>query len=162
MRTLCKRIDQIQQSGEDPATADEIFTMPLSSTRCLSDIYNEAADGLVSDDGLAGPSTIGVLLNEEKSIQEALHAPEELAKKIVRAWGFNFNDTHFEKKRNLYHVIYTGDHVDFMYMDLNNPAVLGWASHVKCKSGNVSRFSGRIHTHDLVASATPYNTRKVN
>ena len=92
MRTLCKRIDQIQQSGEDPATADEIFTMPLSSTRCLSDIYNEAADGLVSDDGLAGPSTIGVLLNEEKSIQEALHAPEELAKKIVRAWGFNFND----------------------------------------------------------------------
>ena len=49
-----------------------------------------------------------------------------------------------------------------MYMDLNNPYVLGWASHVKCKSGNVSKFSGRIHTHDLVASSTPFNTRKVN
>ena len=47
-------------------------------------------------------------------------------------------------------------------MDLNSPYVLGWASHVKCKSGNISRFSGRKHTHDLVASTTLYNTRKVN
>ena len=162
LQTLCDRIEEIQRRGGDANTADEIFTMPLQSTPRLSELYNEAADGIVSDDGLRGPSAIGVLLAEEKSIQEALDAPEELAEKIIRAWGFNFNDTHYNKKRNLYHVIYTDDHIDFMYLDLNSRHVLGWASHVKCKSGNVSRFSGRIHTHNLVASATPYHTRKVN
>ena len=162
LRTLCERIDKIQSGSGDVNAADEIFTMPLESTPRLSELYNEAADGLIPDNGLSGPSAIGLLPAEEKDIQEALDAPEDLAEKIVRAWGFNFNDTHYEKKRNLYHVIYTGDHVDFMYMDLRSPHVLGWASHVKCKSGNISRFSGKIHTHDLVASATPYNTRKVN
>ena len=162
LQTLCDRIEEIQRGGGDANPADEIFTMPLQSTPRLSELYNEAADGIVSDDGLRGPSAIGVLLAEEKSIQEALDAPEELAEKIIRAWGFNFNDTHYNKKRNLYHVIYTDDHIDFMYLDLNSRHVLGWASHVKCKSGNVSRFSGRIHTHNLVASATPYHTRKVN
>ena len=162
LRTLCDRIKEIQRGGGDVNTADEIFTMPLESTPRLSELYNEASDGLICEDGLTGPSAIGVLPSEEKSIQEALDAPEDLAEKIVRAWGFNFNDTPYDKKRNLYHVIYTGDHVDFMYLDLNNPYVLGWASHVKCRSGNISRFSGRIHTHDLVASTTPYNTCKVN
>ena len=162
MRTLCDRIEEIQLGGGDANPADEIFTMPLESTPRLSELYNDAADRIVCDEGLSGPSAIGVLSAEEKSIQEALDAPEELVEKIVRAWGFNFNDTHYDKKRNLYHVIYTGDHLNFMCMDLNSPYVLGWARHVKCKSGNISRFSGRIHTHDLVASTTLYNTRKVN
>ena len=162
LRTLCQRIDSLQQSGTDASASDEIFTVPLCATPSLNDVYNKAADGIICDDGLAGPSTIGVLSNEEKTIQEALDEPLPFAEKAVRAWGFNFNDTHYEKKRNLYHVIYTGDHIDYMYMDLNSPAVLGWASHVKCKSGNVSRFSGKIHTHDLVASCTPYHTRKLN
>ena len=125
-------------------------------------MYNDAADGIIPDEGTAGPSAVGVFSEEEKTVQEAFDDPENLAEKIVRSWGFNFNDTEYEKKRNLYRVIYTGDHVDFLYMDLNSLQVLGWASHVKCKSGNVSKFSGKIHTHDLVASCTPYHTRKVN
>ena len=115
MRTLCDRIEEIQRGGGDANPAAEIFTMPLESTPRLSELYNDAADRIVCDEGLSGPSAIGVLSAEEKSIQEALDAPEELAEKIVRAWGFNFNDTHYDKKRNLYHVIYTGDHLNFVY-----------------------------------------------
>ena len=74
--------------------------------------------------------------------------------------GFNFNDTPFPTKRNLYHVIYTGEHVDYIYNDLSDAQILGWASHVKCKNSNAGRFSGRIHTHDLVAVVNPYEARK--
>ena len=95
MRTLCDRIEEIQRGGGDANPADEIFMMPLESTPRLSELYNEAADGIVCDEGLSGPSAIGVLSAEEKSIQEVLDAPEELVEKIVRAWGFNFNDTHY-------------------------------------------------------------------
>ena len=123
LQTLCDRIDAIQQSDKIITTSDEIFTVPLCSTPNFNEAYNEAADGIVSDDGLAGPSAIGVISSEEKSIQEALDNLQALAEKIVSAWGFNFNDTHYEKKRNLYHLIYTGDHVDYLHMDLNSPSV---------------------------------------
>ena len=95
LRTLCDRIEEIQCGGGDANPAAEIFTMPLESTPRLSELYNDAADRIVCDEGLSGPSAIGVLSAEEKSIQEVLDAPEELVEKIVRAWGFNFNDTHY-------------------------------------------------------------------
>ena len=68
LRTLCQRIDSLQQSGTNASASDEIFTVLLCTTPSLNDVYNEVADGIICDDGLVGPSTIGVLSNEEKTI----------------------------------------------------------------------------------------------
>ena len=75
-------------------------------------------------------------------------------------WGFDFNDSKVDKKTNLYHVIFTGEENDSIYEDIRGCIVLGWASHVKCKSGGVGRLSGRAHTHELVASPAQFESRK--
>lgn len=118
----------------------------------------QAIDEIIPDDGLAGPSVVGVI-PDERDVQKEIENSGTQHERIVREWGFNFNDTPFPRKRNLYHVIYTDEHVDYIYNDLSDPQILGWASHVKCKNGNVGRFSGRIHTHDLVAVVNPYEAR---
>ena len=53
-------------------------------------------------------------------------------------------------------MIYTGEQTDHIFSDLADAQVLGWASHVKCKTGGNSKFSGPIHTQDLVATSNPY------
>ena len=122
-------------------------------------IIKQAIDEIIPDEGLAGPTVVGVIPDEERDVQKEIENSETQHERIVREWGFNFNDTPFPRKRNLYHVIYTDEHVDYIYNDLSDPQILGWASHVKCKNGNVGRFSGRIHTHDLVAVVNPYEAR---
>ena len=53
-------------------------------------------------------------------------------------------------------MIYTGEQTDHIFSDLADAQLLGWASHVKCKTGGNSKFSGPIHTQDLVATSNPY------
>lgn len=83
--------------------------------------YTMKHNRIVSDEGLTGSSVVGVWPAEEKAIQEEIEGPGTHHERIVREWGFNFNDSPFEKKWNLYHVIYTGEHEDYLYMDLRNP-----------------------------------------
>ena len=100
-----------------------MFTVPHTSTPCLGEIYKHATDGTIPDEGLTGPSVIGCLPAEEKAVQEEIENPGKYHEQIVRDWGFNFNDSPFpKKKRNLYHVIYTGEHTDHIYSDLADPA----------------------------------------
>ena len=72
------------------------------------------------------------------------------------------NDSKYERKRNLYHVMYTDEHEGLLYLDMQEPQLLGFASHIKCKAGGSGRFSGRFHSHDFLAVSTPFNTRKAN
>ena len=162
VRKLCKRIEEIQRLDNTDDLRDEIFTIPVSSTPTLGRIYEQANDGIISAEGLGGPSVIGVRQSEEHKVQKDIENPGLLHEEIVRSWGFNFNDSKFERKRNLYHVIYTGEHEDHLCLDMQEPQLLRYASHVKCKAGGSGRFSGRIHTHDLIAVSTPFNTRKAN
>ena len=118
VKRLCDRINKLQQSTADVGITDEIFTIPFHSTLELGEIYNGAADGVIPDDGLTGPSIVGVPSSEERKVQEEIEHPRIYHKAVVRSWGFNFNDSPFGKKRNLYHVIYTGEHNDHLYMDM--------------------------------------------
>ena len=162
VRALCKRIEELQQTDGDSEMTEHIFTVPTSSTPRLSDVYNEASDGIIPDNRLTGPLVVGCIPDEESSIQKAITEPESIQEHIVRSWGFNFDDTQHKRKRNLYHVIYMGDHLDFIYADLNCLQVLRWASHIKWRSGTGGKFGGKIHTYDVVAAVTPFNTRKSN
>ena len=64
--------------------------------------------------------------------------------------GFNFNDTRYERKVNLCHIIYMDEKNKKFYNDCYDPCILGWAMHEKCYSNDYGRFNGRIHTHELV------------
>lgn len=60
VRKLCRRIEQIQDADNSTELPDEIFTIPMHSTPMLTDIYNEAFDRTVSDEGFTGSSVVGV------------------------------------------------------------------------------------------------------
>ena len=162
VRNLCKRIEEIQRLDNTDDLGDEIFTISVSSTPTLGRIYEQANDGIISAEGLSGPSVIGVRQSEEHKVQKEIENPTLLHEEIVRSWGFNFNDSKFETKRNLYHVIYTKEHEDHLFFDMREPQLPRYASHVKCKAGGSGRFSGRIHTLDLIAVSTPFSTHKAN
>ena len=64
-------------------------------------IIKQAIDGIIPDDGLAGPSVVGVIPDEERDVQKEIENSGTQHERIVREWGFNFNDTPFPRKRNL-------------------------------------------------------------
>ena len=144
----------------DDATND-VYTTHIDSTPELSHIYEKAYDGIVPHEGISGPKDIGTIPCDEEEVRKNVQDPTRSQEAMASAWGFNFNDSPYEKNRNLYHVIYTGEQNDHLYEDLTDPAVLGWATHVKCKGGGLSKCSGNIHTHELVAAVTNFDNRKV-
>ena len=162
VRKLCKRIEEIQRLDNTDDLGDETFTIPVRSTPTLGRVYEQANDGIISAEELSGPSVIGVRQSEEHKVKKEIENPGLLHEEIVRSWEFNFNDSKFEMKRNLYHVIYTGEHEDHLFFDMPEPQLLRYASHVNCKAGGSGRFSGRIYTHELIAVSTPFNTCKAN
>ena len=83
------------------------------------------------------------------------------AKQIVSDWDFNFNDSKVHRKQNLHHVIFTGKKNDAIDSDISGACILGWATDVKCKSGGIGKFSGRIYMHELVASPESESTIEI-
>ena len=56
VRKFCDRINKLQNPNDGIDTADEIFTIPIASTPTLGEIYNEACNGIMCEEGLSGPS----------------------------------------------------------------------------------------------------------
>lgn len=126
-----------------------IYTVPSNSTPHLSDIYNSAFDEIVPPEGISERTVIEMDNNLRAMVirnLEEIGYPHD-SEQIVSDWGVNFNNSRVKKKCNLYHVIFTVEKNDSIYNDINGICVLGWATHVKCKSGGFGKFLGRIHTH---------------
>ena len=87
VQKLCQRIEQIQQIENAENTADEIFTIPASSTPEPGTIYQQAADGIISSEGLTGPSVAGARRSEESQVQKEIENPTFLHEQIVKSWG---------------------------------------------------------------------------
>ena len=87
VQKLCQRIEQIQQIENAENTADEIFTIPASSTLEPGTIYQQAADGIISSEGLTGPSVAGARRSEESQVQKEIENPTFLHEQIVKSWG---------------------------------------------------------------------------
>ena len=136
-----------------------VFTVPLAATLELQEVYNNANDGIIPTDGVSRSSITGCIPEEENDIHKELQNSISLHDKIVSAWGLNFSDSKYPKKHNLYHVIYAGEHNDFLSADLESPKIFGWASHVKCKA-SLGIFSGKLHTQDLLATETNFELHK--
>ena len=122
--------------------------------------FMTAYDRFVPSEGICGPTIVGTNPTTEKDFQESIRDLNRSQDKIIREWGFDFSASPYKKKRNLYHVIYTGEQNDLLYEDLNDPCMLGRAAYVKYKSGGVGKFSGKIRRHELVAISNKFENRK--
>ena len=87
VQKLCQRIEQIQRIDNIEDTADEIFTISASSTPESGTIYQQAADRIISSEGLTGPSVVGVRRSEESQVQKEIENPVFLHEQIVKSWG---------------------------------------------------------------------------
>ena len=59
----------------------------LQSTPEPGTIYQQAADRIISSEGLTGPSVAGVRRSEESQVQKEIENPVFLHEQIVKSWG---------------------------------------------------------------------------
>ena len=129
-KQVTKFIDEYQLASLDNPGCISVFTASLVATLELQEVYNDANDGIIPTDDVSGSSITGRNPEEENDIHKELQNPISLHEKTVSAWALNFSDSKYPKKCNLYRVIYTGEHNNFLYADLESPNIFGWASHV--------------------------------
>lgn len=88
----------------------KFITLAVTSTPTLSRIYDRAFDGIIPVEGISSSSFVGTDPKSKESVTRDLEEVGYLhdLETIVNNWAFNFNDSKYERKRNLYHVILTG------------------------------------------------------
>ena len=155
IKSVTQQIESMHPDIDSDDGAGDVFTVKHSCTSELHDIYDTAYDGDIPTEGIWRPTIIGMELTSEKQVQEAIWNPSKSQESIVQEWGFNFNDSPYNKREQN-----AGEQNDLLYNELSEPCVQGWAAHVKCKSGGIGKFSGKVHTHKLVAVTNKFKASK--
>ena len=102
---VSQRIEDMYADIKGDNAANYVFTTNIDNTPKLSTIYQKAYDKIVPEQGIQGPTLSGTNPVDEAQVREIVRNSSTSQEAIVSAWGFNFNDSQYPKKRNFYHVI---------------------------------------------------------